>query len=93
MSRESESNIVIIDNIETVKGDIEYLLKELNKISKQNNIKFIIFTNLKREYESSKIKDISSFENYKIFNKYVDNIGILDKEEMYLIKEKEKINE
>ena len=81
------------DNIEIVKGDIEYLLKELNKMSKEKNINFIIFTNLKREYESYKIKDISSFENNKILEKYIDNISILDKEEIYSIKEKEYINE
>lgn len=93
ISSESESNIVIIDNIELVKGDIEYLLKELNKISKEKNINFIIFTNLKKEYESSNIKDISSFENNKILEKYIDNISLLDKEEIYSIKEKEYINE
>ena len=83
----SDSQIIIIDNIEKISDNIEKTLQELTQISKKKTINFIIFTNLKREYEEHKKKDITSFPNHLILDKYIKFISILDKEEMIIIKE------
>lgn len=91
MIKNSNSNLIIIDNIEYLKKDLKNILKQLKKISKEKNINFIIFTNLKREYEENYKQDISSFENNKLLNKYINYINILDEEKLYTIKEGKKI--
>ena len=42
--------------------------------------------NLKREYETTKEKSISSFEYSEIIDNYTNCISILDKEELCIIK-------
>ena len=85
--KESESDVVIIDDTKSIGNDLEILLDNLNIISKEHNIKFIIFTNLKKEYEIDYKKDISSFEKSELLLKYSDSISILDKENLYVIKD------
>lgn len=87
MIKESESDVVIIDDIKSIGNDLEILLDNLKIISKEYNIKFIIFTNLKKEYEIDNKKDISSFEKSELLLKYSDSISILDKENLYVIKD------
>ena len=81
------NEIIIIDSFESISNNIEFILKELKKISKQKNIKVIIFTNLKREWEVTEKNNLSSFGNCQLIDKYIDYISILDKEEIYIIKE------
>jgi len=83
----SNSQIIFIDNIEYLGNDLENILSKFKEMSKEKNIHFIIYTNLKREYEETSKKDISSFPNNDIYNKYIDYITILDKDNLYIVKE------
>ena len=81
------SKVIIIDNLECISDNLENTLRELKKLSILKNIKFIIFNNLKREYEINKNYDISSFKNSLVLDNYIDYISILDNDKLVLIKE------
>ena len=88
MIEESESKVIIIDRVESIEGNISNTLERIKEIAKLKKLNVILFTNLKKEYEESNKKDISSFENNELLDKYVDYINILDGKELYHIKEK-----
>ena len=88
MIEESESKVIIIDRVESIEGNISNTLERIKEIAKLKKLNIILFTNLKKEYEESNKKDISSFENNELLDKYVDYINILDGKELYHIKEK-----
>ncbi len=88
MIEESESKVIIIDRVESIEGNISNTLERIKEIAKLKKLNVILFTNLKKEYEESNKKDISSFENNELLDKYVDYINILDDKELYHIKEK-----
>lgn len=83
MINDSDSSIIIIDGIEVISDNIEVTLKKLNEINTDKNI--ILFTNLKREWEKDKINSINYFNDYKIFQKYINCINILDDNNIYNI--------
>lgn len=87
MIEDSESEMIIIDRVESIEGNISNTLEKLKEMAKRKNITIILFTNLKREYEKTSKKDISSFENSDLLDKYISYINILDGEELYCIKE------
>ena len=88
MIEESESKVIIIDRVESIEGNISNTLERIKEIAKLKKLNIILFTNLKKEYEESNKKDISSFENNELLDIYVDYINILDGKELYHIKEK-----
>ena len=87
MIEESESDVIIIDKFDSIKENIDNILEKLKEIANKNNITIILFTNLKREYEQFRKKDISSFENKEVLDKYINYINILDGEELFVIKD------
>lgn len=87
MIEDCKSKVIIIDRVESIEDNIGNTLEKLKEIAKSRNISIILFTNLKREYEETAKKDISSFDNNELLDKYVDYINIIDGEELYLIKE------
>lgn len=87
--KDSASEIIIIDRVETIGGSIDDNLKKLKEITQTKNIIIIIFTNLKRGYEQFAKKDLLSFENFNSIDKYINYINILDGDKLYLIKEKQ----
>ena len=89
MIKDSESDVIIIDNIECINETIKDIIKELNEIARYYDIRFIIFTNLKREYEEFGKKDISSFKDSEMFFDTIKYISILDKEEIYVVKDRD----
>ena len=88
MIEESESKVIIIDRVESIEGNIGNTLEKIKELAKLKKLNIILFTNLKSEYESFNIKDISSFLNNELLDKYVNYINILDGEKLYHIKEK-----
>ncbi len=81
-----KSDVVIIDNIENIDENIQKTLKTLNNVSNKTSTKFVVFTNLKKEYEENFRKELLSFENSKVLDKYADDIIILEKGKIYIIK-------
>lgn len=83
---ESNSNVVIIDNLEYIKEDSEYVIKKLKQIAEEKNIFIIIFSTLKSTYEETHYDNITSFNNGIILYNYTDKISILNGNKMYCIK-------
>lgn len=81
----SESEIIIIDNLDVISKNLEDVLKKIRNVCINKNV--IIFNNLKKEWERNKVNNITSFENYEILNKYINYVNILDNEEIYEVKE------
>ena len=83
---ESNSNVVVIDNLEYIKEDSEYVIKKLKQIAEEKNILIIIFSTLKSSYEETHYDNITSFNSGIVLYNYTDKISILNGNKMYCIK-------
>jgi len=89
MIKDNKSDVIIIDNIEFINESTKDIIKKLKKIARYYDIRFIIFTNLKREYEEFGKKDRYSFKDSEMFFDTIKYISILDKEDIYVVKDRD----
>lgn len=84
--KKNNSKIVLVDSIHNIDNLEDFLIK-IKELSKNDNIRFILFSNLRKEFEDSRDMKINMFENYELIDKHINYINILDREEIVNIKE------